>query len=235
MKDRQIKILQALIEQFFDSATPVGSSSLQRTAQFHISPATLRNEMATLEELGLLTHPHTSAGRTPTTRGYRFYVDRLIDRQLARTRLQKLIAKHNTQLLHRETRQTISQAVNFISEITNNLAFATLPANSETIFVGMANILRQPEFLEEPTLASQVFEMIERDFHATLAQLNITPEIKVFIGEENLIPNFTSCTLIALEYSLPAGQGILGILGPKRMDYALNTSLLEHIRDQLKN
>src|SRR5512145_2505563 len=78
LNERTKKVLQAVIDSYIQTGSPVGSAVLARTYGFSLSSATLRNIMAELEELGLLTHPHTSAGRVPTDRGYRYYIDTLI-------------------------------------------------------------------------------------------------------------------------------------------------------------
>src|SRR5438105_6645833 len=75
MTDRQKKILEAIVEQYAEVASPVGSSLLARL--FDVSSATIRAEMAELERLGYITQPHTSAGRVPTDKGYRYYVNQL--------------------------------------------------------------------------------------------------------------------------------------------------------------
>lgn len=233
MNERQLKILEALIDEFVESASPVGSAKLLETQKFHFSGATLRNEMAALEELGLLTHPYTSAGRTPTSQGYRLYVNKLLNREKALKKMKKVLADQQLQLQLKEVRNKLWSAVNFLSETTKSLVFATLPENKQTIFLGIANVLRQPEFQHHPDIASQVLEIVEHDFHKTLESLPIKDELKIFIGEENLIPNFTSCSMLAIKYHLPAGEGVLGILGPTRMDYAVNGILLEHIASNL--
>lgn len=76
--ERDAKVLEAVVEEFVQSAEPVGSRFLTKKHDFKISPATIRNVMADLEELGLLTQPHTSAGRKPTDMGYRYYVNHLM-------------------------------------------------------------------------------------------------------------------------------------------------------------
>ena len=75
LSSRQIQILVAIIEQYAEVASPVGSVTLAKL--FGVSSATIRSEMAKLEDMGYITHPHTSAGRIPTDKGYRFYVNRL--------------------------------------------------------------------------------------------------------------------------------------------------------------
>lgn len=78
LEDRDKKVLQAVIDSYIATGSPVGSALLVKKYDFHFSPATIRNIMADLEELGFLTHPHTSAGRIPTDKGYRYYIDSLI-------------------------------------------------------------------------------------------------------------------------------------------------------------
>src|SRR4030042_7004318 len=79
---RKIEILKEVIGRFIAKADPVSSKRLGQDLEFYLSSATIRKEMAELEEMGYLTHPHTSAGRTPTDKGYRFYVDNVIKEQL---------------------------------------------------------------------------------------------------------------------------------------------------------
>ena len=78
LNDRKKKILKAIVEDYIDSSQPVGSKTLVENYDLNVSPATIRNEMAELEDMGYLDKPHTSAGRVPSTLGYRFYVDTLM-------------------------------------------------------------------------------------------------------------------------------------------------------------
>lgn len=78
LTDREIRVLEAVVRTYVSSAEPAGSRTVARRFELGVSPATVRNTMSDLEEKGFLTHPHTSAGRVPTDRAYRFYVDRLI-------------------------------------------------------------------------------------------------------------------------------------------------------------
>ena len=81
LDERKLKILQAIIGDFISKAEPVGSRTLAKKYDLGISPATIRNEMADLEDLGFLTHPHTSAGRVPSAKAYRFYVNEMMMRR----------------------------------------------------------------------------------------------------------------------------------------------------------
>ena len=81
LNERQRTVLKAVIQDYISTAEPVGSRSISRRYLSYLSPATIRNTMADLEEMGLLSQPHTSAGRVPTDKGYRFYVDSLMERR----------------------------------------------------------------------------------------------------------------------------------------------------------
>jgi heat-inducible transcriptional repressor len=79
LSERKRKILRAVIDNYIETAEPVGSKTIAETAGLDISPATIRNEMSDLEQLGFLEQPHTSAGRIPSPRGYRLYVNELME------------------------------------------------------------------------------------------------------------------------------------------------------------
>src|ERR671933_1875337 len=81
---RQREILHRVIDEYIATGQPVGSKTLVERAGMNVSSSTVRHELAELESLGLLTHPHTSAGRVPTEQGYRLYVDQLLERQDSR-------------------------------------------------------------------------------------------------------------------------------------------------------
>ena len=123
LSDRKIKILRAIIENYIETAEPVGSKAVASTPGLNVSSATVRNEMADLEELGLLEQPHTSAGRIPSPKGYRIYVNELMDDY----RLSVQETRRLNEALHlkmRELDQVIDQAGRVVSQLTRYPAFA---------------------------------------------------------------------------------------------------------------
>lgn len=121
--ERKLKILQAIVSDFIRSAEPVGSRTLARKYGMGISPATIRNEMADLEEMGFLTHPYTSAGRVPSTRAYRLYVDDLMERyELSEEEKSRIREKLNATIM--ELDRTVEHAAKLLSELTNLTSFA---------------------------------------------------------------------------------------------------------------
>lgn len=126
LSDRQRLILNAIVDNYIHSAEPVGSRTISKREGIGFSSATIRNEMADLEELGYLEQPHTSAGRVPSTKGYRFYVDNLIRPQqlseLERSKLKQLFAER---IQHFE--QVIEYTAQILSQLTNYTAIALGP------------------------------------------------------------------------------------------------------------
>src|SRR3989338_1496284 len=90
-EERKKKVLSAIIKHFIETAEPVGSNTILISYQFHVSPATIRNDMMSLEKSGYIFQPHTSAGRIPTDKGYRLFVDEIADYKKARTEALKAL------------------------------------------------------------------------------------------------------------------------------------------------
>lgn len=122
---RKLKILEAIISNYLDTAEPVGSRTLSRNYELDVSPATIRNEMSDLEELGFILQPHTSAGRIPSDKGYRLYVDMLMS---ANNKDEQHIS-HVKELVHRAGRieNLLQEIANLIAKETSLMAVASTP------------------------------------------------------------------------------------------------------------
>ena len=148
MTERQRAILAAIIEQYAEIAAPVGSVTLAKL--FGVSSATIRSEMAQLEALGFIEAPHTSAGRIPTDKGYRVYVNGITDAQMTELpsgidRSARAIDAHiQSQAAHADS--AIRSAVNSLVELTGNMGFATI--GRELYMNGMSTLFSQPEFTQ---------------------------------------------------------------------------------------
>lgn len=238
MQDRSRAILNAIIREFIETAEPVGSKSIVLSYQFSISSATIRNEMAMLEEGGFLFQPHTSAGRVPTDSAYRLYVNTLDEEELikaekmAEKRLAEVTKAHRVS----KAREKLYDCVSILAQATENASFATLPDNPRTYFLGFSNVLKTPEFSRDPVRASEVIEMLEEtdNFVKTLRTLDIDREPRIFIGKENIIPQIQSCSLIVGKYKIDDFVGYMGILGPTRMQYPYNSAMLKKILELLE-
>lgn len=127
MTERRQLILKLVIQEYIESpARPVASDTLLKKYQLHYSSATIRNELAALEDLGLLTHLHTSAGRIPTDAGYRYFVENLMDRQALSPQEQRTI-QHQFYQVRSELNQWIHLAAAVLARTTHNAAVVTPP------------------------------------------------------------------------------------------------------------
>lgn len=130
LNERKLRILQAIIGDFIRTGEPVGSRTLSKKYEMGISPATIRNEMSDLEEMGFLTHPHTSAGRVPSDKAYRLYVNNLMQKRELSLE-EKLAINNKLQSNISELEKTIQHAASLLSEITNLTSFALTPDQNE--------------------------------------------------------------------------------------------------------
>lgn len=235
--DRRYEILKAIVQKFIETAEPVGSKTIVLNYHFSVSSATVRNDMAWLEDEGLIEQPHTSAGRIPTDLGYRHFVDSLIGYENAQREANKVFEKILQQYKFQKAREKIYDAVSLLAHATENASFATLPDNKRTFFLGISNVLKQPEFQHDPMMASQVMEVLENNdrFVSTLNSLPIEDDVKIFIGRENILKQIQSCSMLVVKYNFGGNKGFMGILGSKRMRYPFNRAILEKVKEYLEN
>ncbi|MDN5347504.1 MAG: heat-inducible transcriptional repressor [Clostridia bacterium] len=133
MDERKKKVLQAIVLDYIATGEPVGSRTIARRYHLGVSPATIRNEMADLEELGLIEQPHTSAGRIPSDRGYRYYVDFIMKKEELKPYEKEYIQRRFNEKM-REIEQVLEYATAVISEMTNYAAIAVGPFRSRVSF-----------------------------------------------------------------------------------------------------
>ena len=123
LDDRKLKILQTIIKTYLETGEPVGSRTISKYTDLNLSSATIRNEMADLEDLGYIIQPHTSAGRIPSDKGYRLYVDMLMeDKEHEITEMQeKMLQKHD------KMEQLLQQAARVLANSTNYATMVSAP------------------------------------------------------------------------------------------------------------
>lgn len=249
MNDRQKQLLSAIVELYNETAIPVGSQALVDRYDFKVSSATLRSDMATLEEEGYLYQPHVSAGRIPTDAGYRIYVEEMMrDQDLSRddqrhlqTELLTLKAKHMR--LGRSTAKLLSAlsgnlAVSgILRKPTRNISDGTEDMGVDEFYdFGMKELIEKPEFKEIDELCRLVETLDSLDEQVDGIMLKLKDdETRIFIGSENPITGINNCSMIVAPYQTGEGRGMLAIIGPKRMDYAKNKSLIEYMKKLLSS
>jgi len=337
LNEREKLILKSIVQQFILTATPVGSRFISKKYEIGFSPATIRNVMADLEESGYIDHPHTSAGRIPTDKGYRYYVDALMSKENINPNEKKLINK-KLNPVQSDPESLIKIASTILSQVTHQIACVSYPAlddavlnkiqlikisstrllvvisvtsglirtvtlemdseventilesvesklneklcgltfkqikttfserfkdieqeekpiirlflesankvfadsmkDDKIVLTGAKNILSQPEF-ENPEKFESIIELIEsKDIVIHILEQHMEENkdsVVVKIGKENLHEKFYEYSIITKEYNLGEVKGILGIIGPKRMEYSKIISIVGYISETLSN
>ena len=227
MTDRQIQILAAIIEQHAEIAAPVGSVMLAKL--FGVSSATIRSEMARLEETGLITQPHTSAGRIPTDAGYRFYVNMLTEQNEMKSlpgldrSTRAIEARVNTHSDHAD--RAIRSAVDSLVDLTHNLGIATI--GDELYMSGIGNLFSQPEFAQA-NHAQSVARLLD-NLEPWLREASPNEPLNVYIGAENPIGKASGVSLIISRFRSPySDRSYIGVLGSTRQSYDRVMRLVRH-------
>jgi heat-inducible transcriptional repressor len=227
-EQRKRLVFRAVVREYVETAEPVGSETILGKHHFGVSPATIRNDMADLEDEGYLAQPHTSAGRVPTEEGYRFYVDEFVRE-----------AAHSLAARQRQALEAYAEALAADAEARLR-AFARELAHQagETVVIsfggsqyatGMANLVRKPEFQDASALlaATEAFDDLDRIAADLLRRAQDGPSVR--IGHDS--PFGAPMSTVTIRISVPGrGDGVVGIVGPARMDYDANVALLDYVR-----
>jgi heat-inducible transcriptional repressor len=325
---RQRAILKVLVQEYIAMAVPVGSSIIQKLGDMDVSSATIRNELAELEELGYVTQPHTSAGRVPTVKGYRYYVEQLMEQAELpvpeqRTirhqfhqirldldqwmRLTAAVLAHTAQSaslvtpphaissrfrhlelisvnsalclmilvlqdssIHQELlvmanpvdQERLSQTSSKLNGLLSNRTTREIRASTNRELVGLrdweaqvlervlylmeqvdrhsiseiyqdglANVMRQPEFLDLERLRD-VVEIIEQRslLESILTKILNTNGVQIIIGGEGAYQEIDDVSLVLSPYGIKGeASGVLGVMGPTRMQYARAISTVRYV------
>lgn len=226
MTERQMQILAAIIEQYAEVASPVGSVTLAKL--FGVSSATIRSEMAKLEEFGFITQPHTSAGRIPTDKGYRFYVNTINEAQINEVpqldrSARAIEARVNTHSDRAD--RAIRSAVDSLVELTQNLGLATI--GDELYLSGIGNLFSQPEFMQGDHV--QAVARLLDNLEPWLREAAPNEPLNVYIGSENPIGKTSGASLIISRFRSPySDNSYIGVLGPTRQSYGKVMRLVRH-------
>lgn len=240
---RQEKILFAIIEEYAELATPVGSVTLAKL--FQVSSATIRSEMARLEEAGYIAQPYTSAGRVPTDAGYRYYVNRLSEQSTSEPSYQHISTEKADRPTLRGNRvlelrissqaradYAIRGAVDSLVELTGNLGLATI--GDQLYISGISRLFTQPEFLDVERVRG-VAKLLD-NLEPWLREAAPGQPLSIFIGQENPIGKTSQVSLIISRFRSPySDRSYIGVLGPTRQDYAKVMSLVRFAGQSLED
>lgn len=227
LEPRLAQLLKLIVERYVQTAQPVSSKELCDTFGLTVSSATVRNHMVELEEQGFIAQPHTSAGRIPTEKAYRYYIANLS------ADARKRPVMNITITVQRMTRapsveQQLHALAKHVAEVSGE---AVMVATSRpwSATVGVGNLLRKPDFRTEEAIEglASAFEKFDSALQKMLHAAG--DDVKVVLGVENpLGPDLAS---VVVRHRLPDGtQGVMSIVGPIRMDYPRNMAILSEAK-----
>lgn len=218
LTERQEDILEAIIRVYIETALPVGSAAALVYSGLTLSPATIRNEMTSLEVAGLIVSPHTSAGRIPTDVAYEYYVAHLLNEvslPLPEERQFKQISS-----LYGEFDERVRQLAKAVAAFSSEGVFVVF-AERDIYYTGLTNLFAQPEFREQQQLyaMSQVIDRLDEAAADVFGDVRVG-EACVLVGSKN--PFGSGCSAILTRCPAGGSDIVFGILGPTRMNYDLN-------------
>ena len=221
LTERQGKILTCIAGEYIGSKAPVSSRLLAKKYKFGIKPPTMRIEFQKLTDMGYLVQPHTSAGRVPTDKGYRFYVDNL----------HSSIFSRGFDSIEKEMEDSLGFfqiMTRKIAELTSNLAITYFPEENIVFKEGWDEIFKEPEF-EDSTFIAKFMEAVQ-SFEKHIDELEDFDDPQVFIGKENKIVVAPEFSTVVSRIHLPKKKnGVVIILGPKRMAYDKNVGIMNSL------
>jgi transcriptional regulator of heat shock response len=231
-QERKDLVLGYVVEQYIKNLNPIGSAFLAKEYHLDWSSATIRNILAELEEEGYLTHPHTSAGRIPTHRGYRYYVDHLMHQ------IQLLEGEKNR--IQKEYRDSISKleklvekTSRIVSEVTHYTSIISVDGwEGQIIYRGTNYVVGYPEMQDIKTIQNMLKVLEEKERIFEVISRDLQSKIDIYIGQEIACKEIEGCSLAVCEYHQKDGSsGRIAVLGPTSMDYERVVSTLTYVTE----
>lgn len=233
LTQRQISIIKAVVEEYTETAQAVGSETIDKKYNLGVSPATIRNEMLRLEDMGYLTQPHTSAGRIPSPMALKLYVSELMkEEELPVT--EEVEVKERIWDIRHKMDELLQESTRILSEKTGNIAVA-ITDQGDVYSSGYANILTLPEFFDIDVTRT-VLSMVEN--HQRMQEIfALATSDDVFhvllgddLGSEYLYP----CGIAYIDFKAGPFTGNLGVIGPSRLNYPYVAPMLRHFSKLLE-
>lgn len=228
---RKDRVLAIVVDAYVKSVTPVGSNLIVERYRLDLSPATVRNILAELEDEGFLAHPHTSAGRVPTQKGYRYFVDHLMHEikllEGEKTRIQKEYVQGV-----KELQDLLEKASEVISDLTHYTSIVSVDGGDEVFCKGLSFVAGYPEFHNFDRI-KQLLRMLEgKERILELISRELEHRVDVLIGSEMKSDDMDDCSLVISSYKRKNGpSGKIAVLGPTRMDYERVVSTLDYFSE----
>lgn len=231
---RQTQILKALIDEYIEIASPVGSENLDKKYNLGVSPATIRNEMVALTKLGYLKQPHTSSGRIPTPNAMKFYINQLMEEKQM-SLAEEVKTKEEVWDSRKDLDNLLEEATHALAERTKSLALAATD-EGKVWRSGYANFFLNPEF-SDLGICSNIFSIIEEEDRMVdlFFQKAISGSpIDVLFGEDLDWPGLSPIGIVATHFNIYGKNAALGVIGPIRLSYPTVIPILKYFRNLIE-
>lgn len=219
----QKKLLKIIVEEYVKTAEPVGSGLVVEKYLSDLSSATVRNYMAELENEGLIGQPHTSAGRVPTLAGYQYYVDNFLGGKEINNQSKKALdCLWRSGNRGNDRIKCLAKKLAELSGLTVLVGFSA----HDVYYTGISNLFAQPEFVQRSSLfgMSAIIDHLDETMGEIFHLIDFKTQI--MIGQNNPFGEMAAAVLG--RYENKNQSGLIGILGPNRMDYQTNKDLIDY-------
>jgi len=227
MNDRQKSILRMIVKDYIKYAKPIGSSKLVKRHRMGVCSATVRNDMALLEDLGLIKQYHFSSGRKPTLAGYRYFIDNLMEPKDLPPRFRRRLTMNVKSVDSSRFTDAVRVLADEMSKMTNNLTVVGLPTGPRV--TGLRYLLTHPEFVDVE-MVRHIGHMID-DIDRLLKELRDSHDaegLKIYLGDELNYDYAQPLAFAVRTYRDPFGdRHLIGAVGPARMDYQLMSPMMD--------
>lgn len=229
-KQRKDRILSIVVNEYIKTVTPISSGYIVDEHHLDLSPATIRNILAELEEDGMLTHPHTSAGRVPTQEGYRYYVDNLMNEiQLLEEEKERVNREYAQGV--KDLEAALEKTSQVISDLTHYTSIISVDGWNGKIFLRGTNyVVGYPEYQDLKKIQSILAALEERERLLEFINRDLQRKIQIYIGHEIVCSDIEGCSMAVSRYQSRKGlSGRIAVLGPTRMDYSRVVCSLDYL------
>jgi transcriptional regulator of heat shock response len=232
LTQRQIKILKSIVEEFIETAAPVGSETLEKKFSLGVSSATIRNEMGSLTDAGYLKKSHLSSGRAPTSMGLKYYIRNLMTPRVLSVS-EEIGTKEKIWDYRNEFEKLVKEATKELAIRTRSMGICTTDQGS-IYYYGASNLLEEPEFFNID-VAKTVLSLIDNvsywfDIVAKVNHNDVDDRfIHLLIGEDLGMEHLEPCGFIYQRYEAGPHRGIVGVIGPARAHYQNVIPLVDYI------
>ena len=229
---RKEKVLGIVVNEYTKTINPVSSAYIKDEYLLDLSPATIRNILAELEQDGYLMHPHTSAGRVPTQEGYRYYVDNLMHEiQLLEGEKKRIKKAYHQDVRNLES--LLERTSEVIADLTHYTSIISIDGINDRLFCrGTRYVVEYPDYQDINKIRNILVALEEKERILEILNRKLGQKIEIYIGHEISCSEIETCSLVVSSYKSNNGySGRIALLGPTRMNYQKVVSALEYFSD----